>query len=335
MISPRSLLPVFLLIFIASCGTIQQQTSSSTTAYSPNPWEVVAVPNWYNPADYDTISVATWNLEHFVDEYDDPYIDHERENSPDSSMAERRKILAVAIEELDADVVVFQEVESAAFVEVWAEEQIEEMGYRLFTGRESNDWYMNVVIMSRLPLGMLYSYANVSTPILGETDEDGNAAQQYFTNNRLVSVDVLVNPDYSFTLTSVHLKAGRGERNEGWRIGQVELLRSHYDQILSSNPSANILFTGDLNMQPGDREYTRLLGEETNVRFVDPMADHESLTHPSDDPTRQLDYVLPNEHMMERLVPGSAEVAVPMDRESMRLISDHLPVIARFVTTKK
>ena len=333
--SLRSLLPIFLLVFIASCGTTQQQTDTSTTAYDHNPWEVVAIPNWYNPSDYDTISVATWNLEHFVDDYDNPYIDNDRENSPESNMAERRKLLAVAIEELDADIVVFQEVESAAFVEVWAEEQIKEMGYQLFTGRESNDWYMNVVVMSRLPLGMLYSYANVSTPILGDTDDDGNPAQQYFTNNRLVSVDVIVNPDYSFTLTGVHLKAGRGERNEEWRIGQVNLLRAHYSQILGSNPSANILFTGDLNMQPGDREYTRLLGAQTDVLFVDPMADRVSLTHPSDDPTRQLDYILPNEQMMESLVPGSAQVAMPMDRESMRLISDHLPVIARFVTTEK
>ncbi|MFO7847175.1 MAG: endonuclease/exonuclease/phosphatase family protein [Balneolaceae bacterium] len=328
----RSLLPALLLIFVVSCSTTQNQTAPSATAYSSNPWEIVSIPEWYNPADYDTISVVTWNLEHFVDQYDNPYIDNERENSPDSNMAERRKLLAVAIEELDADIVVFQEVESAAFVEAWAEEQVEEMGYRLFTGRESNDWYMNVVVMSRLPLGMLYSYANIFTPIEGETNDDGNPARQHFTNNRLVSVDVIVNPEYSFTLTGVHLKAGRGERNEGWRIGQVDLLRSHYSQILSTNSSANILFTGDLNMQPGDREYNRLLGAETGVVFVDPMADEESLTHPADNPARQLDYIIPNEQMMERLVPGSAEVAMPMDRESMRLISDHLPVIARFVT---
>lgn len=324
---------LLLALSFAACSTTDLATdSTSTTAYSSNPWDVVAIPNWYNPADYDTISVVTWNLEHFVDDYDSPYIDHDRENNPDSNMAERRKLLAVAVEDLDADIVVFQEVESAAFVQAWAEENINEMGYQLFTGRESNDWYMNVVIMSRLPLGMLYSYANISTPIEGETDDDGNPAQQYFTNNRMVSVDVLVNPDYSFTLTGVHLKAGRGERNEGWRIGQIDLLRSHYSQVLSSNPSANILFTGDLNMQPGDREYNHLLGAETDVQFVDPMSSRESLTHPADNPTRQLDYIIPNSQMIEHLVPGSAQVAMPMDRKSMRLISDHLPVIAKFVT---
>jgi endonuclease/exonuclease/phosphatase family metal-dependent hydrolase len=37
--------------------------------------------------------------------------------------------------------------------------------------------------------------------------------------------------------------------------------------------------------------------------------------------------------MMQDLVPGSAEVAMPFDAATMRFISDHLPVVAKFVTT--
>ena len=332
----KSFYPVTLLILIftfAACSTTDLSTDSTSTA-SIGDWESIAVPDGYNYADFDTISVVTWNVEHFVDEYDNPYIDNDRENDPDPDIIERRKLLAEALIDLDADIVVFQEIESAAYVEAIAEEYLDGMNYRYFTSRESNDWYMNVVVMSRLPLGVLYSYANPYTYILGQQDDDGSPSIQNLTNNRMLSVDVHVNPDYSFVLSGLHLKAGRGDRNEGWRIGQINLLREHYSMITTMDPDARILVTGDLNTLPGDREFLQLLGSDTNLTFIDPLADVESFTHTADDPQRQLDHILPNESMMEDLVPESMQVATPFDAQTMRFISDHLPVIARFVTTE-
>lgn len=323
--------PLLLLIFLfAACSSSENITH--TTAHS-NSWEWIATPSWYDYSQHDTLSVVTWNIEHFIDDYNSPYIDHPRENEPGESLSKRRALLAEAIMELDADIVVFQEVESAAYIQSLANEHFDEMGYRYFTGRESNDWYMNVVVMSRIPLGMLYSYANADTYILGEQDEDGNTEHQNFTNNRMVSVDVHVNPSYSFMLTNVHLKAGRGDRNEGWRTGQINLLREHYSRIYSSDPSAKILVAGDFNALPGDPEFLQFLGEGTPLLFVDPFADVDSFTHTSDNPTRQLDHIIPNKNMSQDLVAGSAVIPTPFDSETMRVISDHLPVMMKFITT--
>jgi endonuclease/exonuclease/phosphatase family metal-dependent hydrolase len=192
---------------------------------------------------------------------------------------------------------------------------------------------MNVVVMSRIPLGLLYSYANPASFILGELDDDGQTQRQNFTNNRMLSVDVIVNPQYSFLLTGLHLKAGRGERNENWRIGQIDLLRDHYEYLTHTQPNKRILIAGDLNILPGDREFLHLLGENGTPQFVDPLAEVEAFTHTANNPERQLDHLLPNQQMSDELVPGSASVLVPFDGETMRTISDHLPVIARFVTT--
>lgn len=326
-------LSLIILVFsFAACSTTDLTTDSTPTT---SDWEWIATPSWYDHTEHDTISVVTWNVEHFVDDYDNPYIENDREDSPDADLAERRKLLAEALIDLDADIVVFQEIESAAYVQSLAEEHLEEMGYRYFTSRESNDWYMNVVVMSRIPLGMLYSYANAGTYIQGEQDDDGNPASQNFTNNRMLSVDVHVSPSYSFLLSGLHLKAGRGERNEGWRIGQINLLREHYSMIMSMDSDARILVTGDLNTMPGDREFLQLLGSETDLVFVDPLADIQSYTHTADDPQRQLDHILPSETMMEELVPGSATIPMPFDAQTMRFISDHLPVMAKFVTNRE
>lgn len=324
-------LSLLILAFsFVSCSTSNLISDSLSTT---NDWEWIATPSWYDHTEHDTISVVTWNVEHFVDDYDNPYIENNRENNPEPELAERRKLLVEALIDLDADIVVFQEIESAAYVQSLAEENLEEMGYRYFTSRESNDWYMNVVVMSRIPLGMLYSYANPYTYILGEQDDDGEPSIQNLTNNRMLSVDVLVSPSYNFLLTGLHLKAGRGERNEGWRMGQINLLREHYSMITSMDSDARILVTGDLNTMPGDREFLQLLGSDTDLIFVDPLADVQSYTHTADDPQRQLDHILPSESMMDDIVPGSATIPMPFDAQTMRFISDHLPVMAKFVTT--
>lgn len=325
----NSFLAIFVLFF-ASCSTSDHLTQ---TAPDVAAWESVAVPTWYDASAHDTISVVTWNIEHFVDEYDNPYIDNARENEPPENMDARRELFADAIKTMNADIVVLQEVESAAYMQVFAENHFPELNYRYFTGRESNDWYMNVVVMSRIPLGLLYSYANPASYILGEKDEDGHIQRQNFTNNRMLSVDVLVNPEYSFLLTGLHLKAGRGERNENWRIGQIDLLRDHLQYLSTVRPEKRFLIAGDLNILPGDREFLHLLGGEDYPQFIDPLAAVESFTHTSDNPERQLDHLLPNHQMMEDLVQGSAQVLMPFDPQIMRTISDHLPVIARFVTS--
>lgn len=316
---------LLLIMFVSACSGTRSAADQPQVVPSAE-WTSIQTPEWYNPALYDTISVLTWNLEHFTDDHDSPYINHPRENNPDSSLIRRRELTMQALRAIDADIVVFQEVESSAFIASLAGDFLEDMGYQLFTGRESDTWYMNVVIMSRIPLGMLYSYANIYTY------RDENSLQHH-TNNRMVSVDVLVRPGYHFLLTGVHLKAGRSETDRNWRIGQLNLLRDHYAQVLAMNPKARILLTGDLNIMNDHPEYHHALGQGTAVEFVDPLGDVDSFTHPADNPTRQLDYVLPNVNMNRDLVPGSKQILTPFDPATMEFISDHLPVIARFVTT--
>ena len=316
------------LLILYSCTASETISEFSSPPLPASQWESIKMPEWYDYTEYDTISVLAWNLEHFVDDYDSPYIDHARENNPDENLPERRQLLADALKMIDADIVVFQEVESSAFIAALAEEYFPELGYQLFTGRESDTWYMNVVIMSRIPLGMLYSYSNIYTY---RREVDGEIELQNHTNNRMVSVDVIVNPNYSFLLTGVHLKAGRSETDRRWRMGQIDLLRDHYTYTLSLKPDARILLAGDLNIITGDTEYYYLLAEGSKTAFVDPLGEVDSFTHPANAPTRQLDYVLPNTTMANDLVPDSKQILTPFDPETMRFISDHLPVIARFV----
>jgi len=292
-------------------------------------------PDWYNPADFDTVTVLSWNVEHFVDEIDNPYIDNSRENNPPADMEKRRQLLADALRKIDADIVVFQEFESDSYAQRLAEEYFPELGYHEFAALESADWYMNVVLMSRIPLGMFYSYSEVHTPIIGQTDDEGNPEYQNFVNNRLWSVEIPVNENYDFILTGVHMKAGRGARNEQWRKAQVNMLRAQFQRFLHLDPDQNLLLAGDMNATPDSEEFKAFLGAGTDVEFTDPLAGSGIYSHPADSAFWRIDHILPNSHMNKEIVPGSVRVLYPFSNDTMATIADHLPLVTKFVAKEQ
>ncbi len=277
----------------------------------------------------DTLTVLSWNVEHFVDQHDNPYIRNRREDQPGTLVGTKARLLAEALRRADADVVVLQEFESGAYLQHLADSLWPDLGYRFFAAAESFDWYMNVVVMSRVPLGTVYSYQTVTTPVLNTRDSTGQPETQSHINTRMLAVDVLVSEQYVFTLAGVHLKAGRSARDVGMRLGQIAFLRSQFARFQRENRRANLLLVGDLNAVPGSTEIETLLGQGTRVRFLDPLPD-SVYTHPSHKPTRRLDHVLPNAAMHQRLVPGSVQVPYLLSRQDMRTLSDHLPVRAQF-----
>ncbi|MGB3619532.1 MAG: endonuclease/exonuclease/phosphatase family protein [Catalinimonas sp.] len=289
------------------------------------------------PRDYtnpvgDTLTVLSWNVEHFVDPYDDPYIRNRREDAPYDKVYARPQLLTRALLKADADVVVLQEFESGAYAAKLADSLFPELGYRFFAAAESPDWYMNVVVMSRVPLGVIYSYKAVTTPVLDSAATAPRETQNVI-NTRMMAVDVLVNPDYRFTLTGLHLKAGRKSRDVGMRVGQIEFLKGQWARFADEDRRANLLVAGDLNALPNSPEFDALLAKYgRRQQLVDPLAGQAVYSHPSDDPQRRLDHLLPNRNMARELVSGSVGPQLLLSTEEMRELSDHLPMQAKFLT---
>jgi endonuclease/exonuclease/phosphatase family metal-dependent hydrolase len=318
---------IVVLLTIVSC-TNQPIPADNNTSKAALTW-----PEWYTPL--DTVRVLSWNVEHFVDDFDNPYIDNRRENNPAEDLGERRLQLAEVLKKADADIVVFQEFESSSYAQKLAEEYFPELGYQVFGGLESDDWYMNVVVMSRVPLGTFYGYAHANTPIIDQFDEEGNPESQAFLNNRMWSVDVLVNDDYDFNLTGVHLKAGRGERNAAWRLGMIELMRDQFSKFMALDNDQNLLVVGDFNATPDSPEFRSFLGDSTQLRFLDPLAGTDVFTHPADSVFWRIDHIIPNEYLMPEIVEQRVQVFTPFSPDSMDFIADHLPMIVDIIATEQ
>jgi len=288
------------------------------------------VPSDFKFSNQKSFKVLTWNVEHFVDSFNDPYINSKREDVPDSLMKNKVDDLALALKKIDADIVVLQEFESAKFLRSIADNSLSDMGYKYFADVPSHGWYMNVVLMSKFPLGVIYGYGNANTPVLDYKNDKGETETQNNLNTRMWSIEVYPSSNYNFLLTGVHLKAGRGERNIAMRKGQINFLKQQFNRFLKEDKSKNILVVGDFNSLPDSEEINLFLKEEKHrKKFIDPLP-ASIMTHTSDEPERRLDYILINTNMLKEYEENSAKIPLVFNSNKMREISDHLPVTATF-----
>ncbi|MFT5543443.1 MAG: endonuclease/exonuclease/phosphatase family metal-dependent hydrolase [Glaciecola sp.] len=294
---------------------------------------------WITPVDYqysnkESFKIISWNVEHFVDAHDDPYVDNRRENAP-THMQNKRADLVTSLKMANADIVVLQEFESAKLLREIASNDLADMGYEFFADAPSQTWYMNVVIMSRVPLGVMYSYGNLHTPLVNWTDDEGNSASQNRLNTRTWAIDVYPSAEYSFVLGAVHLKAGRGERDVAMRLGQIKMLKAQFERFLHEDPERNILLVGDFNALPNTIELNTILqGSNAGNRFIDPLEDNV-YTHTALSPERRLDYAVMNENMHPELVPNTAKPIAFFEPKRQDELADHLPVVIEFYTKDK
>lgn len=306
----------------------ESQLNSTTNDFKKG----IVTPDDYESSEVDTLKILSWNVEHFIDAHDNPYTQNRRENTG-YKMEGRVSLLVQALKKADADIVVLQEFEHVQFLQQIAKDSLPDMNYQFFADNESIGWYMNVVIMSRVPLGITYGYGSVTTPVKYVDEKTGE--EKYETqsriNTRLWSIDVLVNDDYSFLLTGVHLKAGRGPRNEAMRLGQLQFLRGQYERFLKENSERNILIVGDFNATPDSNEIQFLLDDSSPARFVDNLT-NSIFSHPADAPKWRIDHMLPNTNMQYELIENSMQVNYYFDKETQRKLADHLPLVAEFVT---
>ncbi len=331
-IRPTSALLLLALATSGGCTLVRNQAPESTGLPATDPFAATALPNGFAFPDHDTVRVMTWNVENLVDLHDNPYNGSAQESQPvEGTLRARYDAIARVIREVAPDVVVFQEVEGVPLLQTeLVERRLQGLGYRFFAAADRGNWHQNVVVMSRLPLGVVRSLAPVHTPVPGVALEDGSEEVQSLVNHRILVVDVLARQGRWFTLAAAHLKAGRTPRDHAHRRGQLEALRTELARTLRLHPGAPLVVAGDLNMTPEEPEHGILARGEGPLAFTDVLEGTPMLTHPSDDPVRQLDYLFLNPAMGRRLVPSSGRTVAPRG-EDLLLVTDHLPVVADFL----
>src|SRR5690606_39508276 len=92
---------------LAACG--KGESPAASTVVLPddgvpfNLRQAMAVPPDYESFTGDRFRVLVWNVEHFVDEYDDPYIDNPEEDDPFMTSEEQILLFTDVLRAADAD----------------------------------------------------------------------------------------------------------------------------------------------------------------------------------------------------------------------------------------
>lgn len=275
-------------------------------------------------SDREPFKIFSWNLENFIDPFDDPYIINGREDEGLGKSAEELELIARAISIADADVITLQEVESDRAVKYFLDSYLPGHTYQYFAAAPSLNWSQNTVIASRYPIGAFTSLREemLSNEVLNTTEN------KY--NSRLLIAEIRPTDDYSFYLAGLHLKAGSNPEDPVWRQAQIRLLSKHLSRLIDADDQTNIVLAGDFNLIRESPEYALLMGQES-LELVDSMAAFGGLdTHPSNAPSRQIDYIMFNQNMANEYVADSLAVARPLSLSELSELSDHLPLIASF-----
>ena len=183
-----------------------------------------------------------------------------------SSNPPRQRQIRDSILALHPDVIALQEMgEISALTEL--RESLKAQGLDLsywehITGSDTN---IHLAVLSRFPFTARRPHTNETFLLSG---------RRFHVSRGFAEVDIKVNPHYSFTLLTAHLKSKRPipEADEAEeRLQEARCLREIIDADLEANPDMNLIVLGDLNdTKDSHRRRKSLAAANSNCSIRDP-----------------------------------------------------------------
>ena len=293
--------------------------------------------NWVNKSGAaETIHIATFNVENYLD----LAAGTRSPKSPESKAKVRDTILSIK-----PDVIAFQEMGSSnALLEL--RDSLKAAGLEFphwehITGFDTN---IHVAVLSKFPFTARRPHTNDGFLLNGK---------RFRVSRGFAEVDIQVNPKYSFTLITAHLKSRRPvpEADEAeLREQEAILLREKINARLEANPNANLVVLGDFNNVKDASSTKALLGRGKNGLFDTRPAERngDNLPNPitrfeprnitwthyygKEDTYSRLDYILLSPGMKREWLSNETYIVT---QPNWGVASDHRPIVAGFVAEDK
>ncbi len=320
------------------------------------------------PKKSHAIRLAAYNLQNLFDHVDDATLDNKWEEEKLRVTDDRAKALAKAIQALDADVLVVEEVESKEALLWFRDTYLKEMGYKFVESLDAG-YYRGVeqAVMSRFPLKnarvFLDAKLKSSAPPPPAASEEGTASAEAAVPNDQtkfqrspLAVDVEFPGGYELTVYAIHHKAG-GKAFEEHRGAEATKIVELIQGDLAKNAARNLVLLGDFNSAPNS-DVLKLYKSAGLVNGYDsrpdadkvkekdralPEAQREALrekytTHESG---RPIDYIMCSRGFAADVVPGSFFIMSTLhpgdaydwktDAPPSGYASDHYPIAIEFI----
>ena len=275
--------------------------------------------------------VATYNVENYILRSNET-----RSIKPPESRAKIREHLLA----IKADVIALQELGGAdALQDVQQGLKSGGLDYphsEIVYGWDTN---IQVAVLSRFPIVARRPHTNDSYLLQG---------RRFHVGRGFLEVDIRVNPQYTFTLMTTHLKSRRqvAEGDEAdMREQEGILLREKIDARLTANRDVNLVVLGDMNDVRDARSTRAVLGrgrtalvdtrpaERNGDNLPNPIPRYDprniTWTHffGKEDTYSRIDYILLSPAMARE---WAKEESYVFTTANWGLASDHRPVVAAF-----
>jgi endonuclease/exonuclease/phosphatase family metal-dependent hydrolase len=263
----------------------------------------------------EAFRVATYNLNNYL---------LAQSGSRPAKPVESKAAIREALRVIKADVLALQEIGGTnALQELRALLQADGLTYPHWEHITAHDTNIQVAVLSRFPITARKPHTNDSFLLYG---------RRFRVGRGFAEVEIQVNPNYSFTLITAHLKSKvpvpEGDQAE-LREQEAKLLRAKVDAVLKANPDANLIVLGDFNDTKDTSPIRTLLGKAlVDTRPAERNNDVSWTYHyAKEDTYSRVDYVLLSKGMAREWRRADTYILAWPD---WRTASDHRPLIATF-----
>src|SRR5438046_5824726 len=199
----------------------------------------------------DTFSVATYNLENYLDDPAGP-------RHPKSEPAKVK--IREMIRAMKPDVLAVEEIGSTnTLLELRSSLRAEGLNYPHWSHVAGFDTNIHVAVLSRFPFLACRPHTNEGFLLNG---------RRFRVSRGFAEVDVQVTAEYKFTLIAAHLKSRREvpQADEAeLREQEAAVLREIIDTRLRTDPNLNLIVLGDFNDLKDSRTVKTVIGRGKNT----------------------------------------------------------------------
>ncbi|MEO5801977.1 MAG: endonuclease/exonuclease/phosphatase family protein, partial [Verrucomicrobiota bacterium] len=276
----------------------------------------------------EIIHVATFNVEN--------YLDVAAGTRPAKSDAGKSKVRETILA-LKADVIAFQEMGNTnALLQLRSSLKSAGLDYPHWEHITGYDTNIHVAVLSKFPFTAQRPHTNDGFLLSG---------RRFRVSRGFAEVDIQVNPKYSFTLITAHLKSRRPvpEADEAeLREQEAIVLREKIAARLAANPNVNLIVLGDLNDVQDSRSTKAVIGSRGKTALFDtrpaerngdnqpnpnPRYDPRNITwthyYGKEDTYSRIDYILVSQGMKREWLPEETYIGT---LANWGVASDHRPI---------
>lgn len=283
----------------------------------------------------EIIHVATFNVENFLD----VAVGTRRAKAPEAKAKVAEMILAAR-----PDVIALQEMGSTnALLSLRATLKAGGLDFPHWEHITGHDTNIHVAVLSKFPFVAKSPHTNENFLLDG---------RRFQVSRGFAEVEIQVNPKYSFTLITAHLKSRRPvpEADEAEIREQEALkLRQLVEKRLASRPNLNLVVLGDFNDTKDSRSAKTLIGKgraslfdtrpaerngETRINSdAGPAARNVTWTYyyAKEDTYSRIDYILISNGLKREWLPEETYISTA----DWGAASDHRLIVAGFYAEEK